>query len=109
MGSFFFGKKNLLLLAGSAITTLAATRSGKVPKEYHSAAVGILKEGYAFKEWVCGKLEKLKEDAEDIAAEAVYEYQSDLDSTADLKKRERELLEKIEKIVEKKLTETHPE
>ena len=109
MGHYFLGKKNLLLMAGSLISTLAVFVSDKATKKYRPAAVGVLKEGYAFKEWVAGNFEKVREDVEDMVAEAVYEYQGELDAAADMAKREKELLENIEKIVGKKLAEMEPE
>ncbi len=45
---------------------------------------------------------------EDIVAEGMHQYQEDLASTADAVKREKDILEKIEKVVEKKLAKTKP-
>lgn len=103
MGGIHIEKKDLWLLAGGALGALAMLGLGKVSKRVRPAAVGAVREGYAFKEWLAGKAEKLKEDVEDIVAEGVHQYQQDLSATADAVKREKEILEKIEEMVEKKL------
>lgn len=103
-GGIHIGKKDLWMLAGGALGALALLGLGKASQKVRPVAVGAVKEGYAFKEWVSGKAEKLKEDVEDIIAEGVHQYQQDLTSTADAVKREKGILEKIEKIVEEKLS-----
>lgn len=55
-----------------------------------------------FKEWVAEKFERAKEDVEDIAAEAKYAYHKDLEATQEAVKKEKEILEKVEKAAEKK-------
>lgn len=107
-GGLFIGKRSLWLMAGGALGTLAALGLGKATSKVRPAAVCAVKEGYAFKEWVAGRFDSLKEDIEDIVAEAVYEYQKDLATTADAVKREKELLEKIEKLVEARLAKMQP-
>lgn len=104
VGGIHIGKKDLWMLAGGALGALALLGLGKASQKIRPVAVGAVKEGYAFKEWVTGKAEKLKEDMEDIVAEGVHEYQKDLTSSADAVKREKGILEKIEKIVEEKLS-----
>lgn len=102
-GGIHIGKQDLWMLAGGALGALALLGLGKATDKIRPAAVGAVKEGYAFKEWVTGKAEKLKEDVEDIVAEGVYQYQEDLTSSAEAVKREKEILEKLEKAVEEKL------
>ena len=97
------GKKDLWMMAGGALGVLALMGIGKASQKIRPAAVGAVKEGYAFKEWLTGKAEKVKEDVEDIIAEGVHQYQEDLTSTADTVKREKDILEKIERIIEEKL------
>jgi hypothetical protein len=109
MGGINIGKRDLWLLAGGALGALAALGLGKATKKIRPVAVGAVREGYAFKEWIAGKAEKLKEDMEDIVAEGVHEYQQDLATAADNVKREKEVLEKIEKMVEEKLAKMKPE
>ena len=46
---------------------------------------------------------------EDIVAEGVHQYQKDLAATAETVKREKDILEKIEKVVEEKLSKMKPE
>jgi len=64
--------------------------------------VGAVKEGYAFKEWAAGKIETVKEDIEDIAAEAKHAYHKDIEATEESVKKEKEILQKVEEAVEKK-------
>lgn len=102
-GGLVIGKNSLWLMGAGALGALAFLGLGRASKKVRPAAVCAAKEGYAFKEWVGGKFDALKEDVEDIVAEAVYEYQKDLEAGADAIKREKELLEKIEKLVEARL------
>lgn len=104
VGGIHIDKKDLWMMAGGALGVLALMGLGKASQKIRPAAVGAVKEGYAFKEWLAGKAEKIKEDVEDIVAEGVHQYQEDLTSTADAVKREKDILEKIEKIVEEKLS-----
>lgn len=108
MGGIHIGKRDLWLLAGGALGALAALGLGKATKKIRPVAVGAVREGYAFKEWMAGKSEKLKEDFEDIVAEGVHQYQQDLAAEADTVKREKDVLEKIEKMVEEKLAKVKP-
>ena len=103
VGGIHIGKKDLWMMAGGALGVLAVMGIGKASQKIRPAAVGAVKEGYAFKEWLTGKAEKVKEDVEDIIAEGVHQYQEDLTSTADTVKREKDILEKIERIIEEKL------
>lgn len=107
VGGIHIGKKDLLMMAGGALGVMALLGLTKSQK-LRPVAVSAVKEGYAFKEWVAGKTEKLKEDMEDIVAEGVHQYREDLTVTADAVKREKDILEKIEKIVEKKLARMKP-
>lgn len=107
-GGIHIGKQDLWMLAGGALGALALLGLGKASQKIRPVAVGAVKEGYAFKEWVTGKAERLKEDVEDIVAEGVHQYRSNLTSTADAVKREKDILEKIEKVVEAKLARMKP-
>ncbi len=102
-------KRDLWLVAGGALGALAALGLGKLSGKVRPAAVGVVREGYAFKEWLSGKAEKVKEDVEDIYAEGVHQYHSGVAATADSVKREKDILEKIEKMVEAKLAKMKPE
>ncbi|WP_305042146.1 hypothetical protein [Geoalkalibacter sp.] len=99
----YIGKRSLWLLAGGALGALAALSLEKVTRKVRPTAVGVVKEGYAFKEWAAGKYEKVKEDFEDIIAEAIYEYEREHDAAVDADKREKAILERIERIVEERL------
>jgi len=101
-------KRDLWLVAGGALGALAALGLGKMSSKVRPAAVGAVREGYAFKEWLAGKAEKVKEDVEDVVAEGVHQYHSNLSATADSVKREKDILEKIEKLVEDKLAKIKP-
>jgi len=100
----FITKKSLWLMAGGALGALAAIGIGKAFNKIRPAVVGVVKEGYAFKEWAAAKAEKIKEDVEDIVAEAKYAYNKDLESSAEAIKKEKAILKKVEESVEKKLS-----
>jgi hypothetical protein len=86
----------LWLLAAGALGAVAALGASKATNKLRPAAVGAVKEGYKFKEWLGGKYEQVKEDVEDIVAEGVHQYHGDLDETEESIKRQKELLEKAE-------------
>ncbi len=98
----FISKKSLWLVAGGALGALAAIGLGKASKKIRPALVGAAKEGYAFKEWAAAKLETVKEDIEDIAAEAKHAYHKDIEATEEAVTKEKEILQKVEEAVAKK-------
>lgn len=98
----YLNKKSLWLMAGGALGALAAIGIGKASKKIKPAVVGAVKEGYAFKEWAASKVEMVKEDIEDIVAEAKHAYYKDIEATEEAIKKEKEILQKIEKEVGKK-------
>jgi hypothetical protein len=98
----FISKKSLWLVAGGALGALAAIGIGKASKKIKPALVGAVKEGYAFKEWTAGKIDRVKEDVEDIVAEAKHAYHKDIEATEEAVKKEKEILQKVEEVVEKK-------
>jgi hypothetical protein len=104
MGGLLIGTRSLWLIAGGALGALAALSLEKITGKVRPAAVSAVKEGYAFKEWVAGRYEKVKEDFEDIAAEAIYEYEREQGAAADETQREKAILERIERIVEERLS-----
>ena len=108
VGGIHIRKQDLWMVAGGALGALALLGLGRATQKIRPAAVGAVKEGYAFKEWVTGKAERFKEDIEDIVAEGAHQYQEELTASADAVKREKEILEKIEKVVEKKLAKKKP-
>lgn len=100
MDGYFISKRSLWLLGSGALGALAVVGFGKYSKKIRPTAVGAVKEGFAFSEWLATKYEKVKEDVEDIVAEAKHEYQKDAESTANIKKKEEEILRKVEQKVE---------
>ncbi len=105
MGAGIFVNRNtLLLMASGALGVLGLMALGKSANKMRPAAVGAVKEGVAFKEWLAAKFEKVKEDMEDIVAEGVYEHEAEAAADSDLRTREAELLEKIEQMIEAKLS-----
>jgi len=72
MSGYFINKRSLWFMAGGALGALAVIGFGKLSKKIRPAAVGAVKEGYSFSEWLMAKCEKAKEDIEDIVAEAKY-------------------------------------
>ncbi len=106
---FHISKKSFWLMASGGIGALALLGLGRATKKIRPTAVGAVREGYAFKEWLAGNFESLKEDVEDIVAEGVHHYEKDLAATADTIKREKEILEKVERIVAERLSKMRPE
>lgn len=103
MSGFFISKRSLYLAAGGALGVLAAFGIGKLSKRMRPAAVGVTKEGLAFKEWLIANYEKVKEDIEDIVAEAKHAQQKDFHAAAETAKREEDILKKVEQMVEEAL------
>jgi len=101
-------KRDLWLVAGGALGALAALGLGRMSHKVRPAAVGAVREGYAFKEWLAGKAEHVKEDLEDIYAEGVHQYQQDLTTSTETVKREKDILERIEKLLETRLAKVRP-
>jgi hypothetical protein len=100
----FISRKSLWLAAGGALGALAAIGISKASKKIKPTVVGAVKEGYAFKEWAAGKIETAKEDIEDIVAEAKHAYHKDIEATQESVKKEKEILQKVEEAVEKKVS-----
>ncbi len=100
MGGFFISKRSLWFMAGGALGALAVIGMGKLSKKMRPAAVGVTKEGLAFKEWLIANYEKVREDLEDIVAEAKHAHQKDIKTTADAVKKEDDILKKMEQMVE---------
>lgn len=98
-----FSKKDLYMAAGGAAGVLALLGLGRFAGRMRPLAVGAVREGYAFKEWVAGKVETVKEDVEDIVAEGVHRYREDVETAADTVRREKDILEKVGKLVEDRL------
>jgi hypothetical protein len=103
---YHVSKKALWTLAGGALGALAVPLLGKVFESARPAIVSAVKEGYGFKEWLVGKVERAKEDVQDVVAEGIYSYHQDLNDTAEAVKREKQILEKVEKLVEERLAKT---
>ncbi|MBI2841232.1 MAG: hypothetical protein HYX75_23180 [Acidobacteria bacterium] len=99
----FLSTSGFWLLAGGALGALAAFGAGKAMNRFRPQVVGAVKEGYAFKEWIASKVERAKEDVEDIAAEARHGYHSDLVTTVDSIRREQEILRRAEEAIEKRM------
>ena len=100
MGGRFISKHSLWFMAGGALGALAVIGFGKLSKKIKPTAVGVVKEGYSFSEWLMAKCEKAKEDIEDIVAEAKHAHQKDLEATAETVKKEEDILKKVEQMVE---------
>jgi hypothetical protein len=102
-GGLFLDNRTLRLMAGGAMGAMAAMSLGGVFNRLRPAMVSAVREGYGFAEWLAAKAEKAKEDVEDIAAEAVYGHHQDKMAAAEVERRERELQEAVERLVEQKL------
>ena len=102
-------KRTLWMMAGGALGAMALLGLGSVFKVVRPAVVSAVKEGYGFKEWLAAKIEKANEDVQDVIAEAVFSYKKDLTDLADMAKREKELMERVEKLAEERLARPHAE
>lgn len=100
MSGFFISKRSLWFMAGGALGAIAAIGIGKLSKKIRPAAVGVTKEGLAFKEWLIANYEKVKEDMEDIVAEAKHAHLKDQEATTGTEKKEEDILRKVEQMVE---------
>lgn len=103
LSGLFISKRSLYLAAGGALGVLAAIGIGKLSKRMRPAAIGVTKEGFAFKEWLIANYEKVKEDIEDIVAEAKHAQQKDFHAAAETAKKEEDILKKVEQMVEEAL------
>lgn len=92
--------RSLLLLGSGALGALAFLGIGKLSKRIRPVAVGVVKEGIAFSDWIVTKYENVKEDVEDIVAEAKHTHQKDLGSKTEMTKKEEEILKRVEQKVE---------
>ncbi|MDN3512569.1 MAG: hypothetical protein QY310_08030 [Candidatus Jettenia sp. CY-1] len=97
---YFISRRSLWLLGSGALGALAVVGFGKFSKKIRPVAVGAVKEGFTFSEWLATKYEKVKEDIEDIVAEAKHEYQKDAELTAHIAKKEEDILRRVEQKVE---------
>lgn len=102
MAGFFLSNRSLWLLGSGALGALAVLGLGKLSKKGRPAAVGVAKEGIAFSDWIVTKYEKMKEDAEDIIAEAKHEHQKDRESKAEIAKKEEDILRSIEEFLKQR-------
>ncbi|MBI5443039.1 MAG: hypothetical protein HY900_17715 [Deltaproteobacteria bacterium] len=109
MSDFPFRRKNLGLMASGAGGALALLALPALIRRTRACLVGVVREGYAFKEWVAGRGEELKEEVEDVVAEGVHQYEADLAASAEKVEREREILEGIERIAQERLSKIRPE
>jgi hypothetical protein len=101
-GGVVISKRTLWYAAGGALGALALIGAANASNRIRPAVVGAVKEGYAFKEWLAGKVDKVKEDVEDIVAEAKYAHHKDVEASAEAVKREKDVLQKVEETLEKK-------
>lgn len=105
MSGLFLSNRNLYLMLGGALGTLAVKALAKHSDTWRPAALGAVKEGIAFKEWLATRLETFKEEVEDMVAEAEVAYQADAAGEMDFAEKEREILEQLAKLIDKRLTE----
>lgn len=97
--------KTLLLTAAGAAGTAIALFLGRHFQKFKPSLVEVAKEGYGFVDWVTEKLERAKEDLEDLLAEAKHAYYEERIEMQELIRREREILEKIENRIKQNLHE----
>ncbi|MCL4501254.1 MAG: hypothetical protein M1438_05285 [Deltaproteobacteria bacterium] len=102
-------KRTLWMLAGGAIGAVAALGFGKAFNGVRPALVSAAKEGYGFKEWLGTKIDKAKEDLQDVMAEGAHGYHQEQAASAEASTRQEEILERVEKIVEERLAKIQAE
>ncbi len=103
MSGLFLSNRNLYLMLGGALATFAIKELAKHSDKWRPSAVSAVKEGIAFKEWVATGTEKFKEDLEDLVAEATVAYQSEAAGSETFEDREREILEKLSRLIDARL------
>lgn len=101
MSGIFHVTRGLLLMAGGA---LGAAATLGLAKKVRPAAVEAVREGYALKEWAAGKFGKVKGEVDSLIDEAVREYRTKKEAGADTADIEKELLEKIDRLIQKRLS-----
>lgn len=99
---FQIEKKRVKYFIGGALVALGGLLLERFLVKGKPHLVSVTKEAYAFKEWLRGKGEEIKENIEDILAEAKYSYHEELEDTKEIIQKEREIFEKLENLVEKK-------
>lgn len=99
----FYTHPSFWFSVGGALTSYVGLNLGKVLSPVRPAIVGGLKESYTFKNWITGKVEMSKEDIEDMVAEAKHSYEEELTQAVKSIEREKELLEKVDKVVKKRV------
>lgn len=95
-------KRSLFYVLGGALGALGFMYLGKILERNKDRLVGLAKEGIAFKEWVGAKTDEIRETLEDIFAEAKYQYVEEREELSQILKKERELLESLEKHLTKR-------
>lgn len=101
-GKICLSRKRLKYFLSGSVGALGFLLLGKLLERGKPYLKELVKEGLSFKEWLEGKVEEILEDAEDIVAEAKYNYYQDTQKSKEFIKREKEILEKLEKLLEKK-------
>jgi hypothetical protein len=101
MSGIFCVTRGLLLVAGGALGAVATLG---LAKKVRPAAVGTVREGYALKEWVAGKFGRVKGEIDSLIDDAVREYRTKKEAGANTADVEKELLEKIDKLIQERLS-----
>ncbi|MBF0345283.1 MAG: hypothetical protein HQL06_13770 [Nitrospirae bacterium] len=100
---YTISRQTLLLASGGALVALAFLGIEMVSSQLKPAGVSLAKEVYGFKDWFMSKVERVIEDVEDIISEAKHGHYKDIQADAESVKREKEMLEKVEAHINKKV------
>lgn len=100
MSGVFCLTRGLLVAAGGALGAVATLG---LARKIRPAAVDTVREGYALKEWVSEKFGRVKGDIDSLIDEAVREYRTKKEAGANTADVEKELLEKIDKLIQERL------
>lgn len=94
-------KKNVYYLAGGALCGFSVLFLGKALNRGKGLLVQVVKEGISFSEWVGGKVDEIKENMEDIVAEAKMLYLKEREELLKAVEKERELLDGLERLIQR--------
>lgn len=104
MSGLFCGTKGLMAVAGGAIGAVATLGFGRLAQMLRPTAVGAVREGYALKEWATGKFDVVKRSVDSLMEEAIQDYERKKETSADKSRMEKDLLEKIDKVIQERLS-----
>lgn len=103
---FAIDRQTLNLIGIGALGGLGILLLMKYSQALKPALVGVLKEGYGFKEWLLAHAEGVKADIEDAAAEAKHTHQQEeeLEKFLNFLTTDEEALRRAMELLQKKIS-----